>query len=99
MVRNLKEVDVTPATSTSQEEEVPRQANFIDENLDINMEELHEPMEVIHEPMKIVPGDHKYCFSNNSTPCYAFQDKSNLVESTCFKNEQINFGKKQLKHR
>ena len=30
--------DITPTTSTSQEEEVLLQANFIDENLDINME-------------------------------------------------------------
>ena len=33
--------DITPVTSTSQEEEVPLQANFIDENLDVNLEELH----------------------------------------------------------
>ena len=33
--------DITPVTSTSQEEEVPLQANFIDENLDVNLEKLH----------------------------------------------------------
>ena len=37
------------ATSISQEENLPLQANFIDKNLDINMTELNEPMEVIHE--------------------------------------------------
>ena len=62
---------ITPATSTSQEEKVPLQANFIDENLDINMEKPNEEMEVIHEPMKMIPGDHIYCLLNNSIPCYA----------------------------
>ena len=38
--KNLREGDITPATSTSQEEKVPLQANFIDGNLDINMKEL-----------------------------------------------------------
>ena len=33
--------DITSVTSTSQEEEVPLQANFIDENLDVNLEKLH----------------------------------------------------------
>ena len=32
------------ATSISQEENVPLQANFIDKNLDINMKELNEPI-------------------------------------------------------
>ena len=44
--KNVREGHITPATSTSQEEEVPLQANFIDQNLDINMEELDKPMEV-----------------------------------------------------
>ena len=57
--------DITPATSTSQEQEVLLQANFIDENL----EELNKPMEVIHEPMKTIPGGHTYCLPTNSTPC------------------------------
>ena len=70
--KKLGEGDITPATSTSQEEEVPLQANAIDEELDINIEELNEPMEVIHEPMKIIPGDHTYCLPNNYTPCYAW---------------------------
>ena len=37
---------ITPATSISQEEEeeLPLQGNFIDKNLDINLEELNEPM-------------------------------------------------------
>ena len=77
----MREVDITPATITSQEDEEALQANFIDEHLDINMEELHESLEVIHEPMKIIPGDHTYCLPNNSTPCYACQDKSNLVKA------------------
>ena len=58
--------------------EVSLQANSIDESLDINIEELNETMEVIHELIKIIPGDHTYYLSNNSTPCYACQDKSNL---------------------
>ena len=58
--KNVRKGDITPATSTSQEEEVPLQVNFIDENLGINMEELNELMEVIHEPMKIIPGDHTH---------------------------------------
>ena len=44
--KNVRQGDTTPSTSTSQEEEVPLQANFIDKNLDINMEKLNEPMEV-----------------------------------------------------
>ena len=47
----MRDDDITPATSTSQEEDVPVQANFIDKNLDVNMEELNEPMEIIHEQM------------------------------------------------
>ena len=77
----MREGDITRATSTSQEEEVPQQGNFIDENLDINMEELNESMEVIHETMKIIPGDHTYCLPNNYSPCYACKDKSSLVKA------------------
>ena len=66
--KKVSESGITHATS--QEEEVPLLANFIDENLDINMEELNQPMEVIHEPMKVIPGDHTYCLPNNYTPCY-----------------------------
>ena len=29
--------------------------------------------------MKIIPRDHTYYLPNNSSPCYACQDKSNLV--------------------
>ena len=47
----MRDGDITPATSTSQEVDVPVQANFIDKNLDVNMEELNEPMEIIHEQM------------------------------------------------
>ena len=52
--RNVREGDIAPATSTSQEEEVLLQSNFVDENLDINMEKLGEPMGVIGEPMTII---------------------------------------------
>ena len=90
---------ITPVTSTSQEEEVPLQASFIDENLDINMEELNKPMKVILEPMKVIPGGHLYCFPNNSTSCYACQDKSNLVKALVSKINKSTFESKQLKHR
>ena len=53
------------------------------------MEELNEPMKVIHEPMKIIPRDHKYCLPNNYTPCYACQDKSNLVEALLSKINKL----------
>ena len=97
--KKLRESEIIPVTSTSQEEEVPLQANFIDENLDVNMEELNEPMEVIHEPVKIIPGDHTYCLTNNSTPYYASQDKSNLVKALVSKINKLTFENKQLKHR
>ena len=64
--KKKREGDITRATSTSQEEEVPLKAKFIDENLDINMEEFNEPTEVIHESMKIVPGDHTYCLPSKN---------------------------------
>ena len=95
----MREGDITPATSTSQEKEVPLQTNFIDENLDINMEELNEPMEVIHEPMKIIPGDYTCCLPNNSTPCYAYQNKSNLVKALVSKINKLTLENKQLKYR
>ena len=76
--KNVREGDIIPATLTSQEEEVPLQANCVDEYLDVNMEELNEPMEFIYETMKIIPGDHPYCLQNNSTPCYVCQHKSNI---------------------
>ena len=97
--KKMRESEIIPVTSTSQEEEVPLQANFIDENLDVNMEELNEPMEVIHEPVKIIPGDHTYCLTNNSTPYYASQDKSNLVKALVSKINKLTFENKQLKHR
>ena len=84
---NVRDGDITPATSTSHEEEVPLQANFIDETLDINIEELNEPMEIIYEPMKIILGDHTYCLPNNSTPYYVCQDKSNLVKALSQRDE------------
>ena len=95
----MREGDVAPATSTSQEEEVPLQANFIYENLDINMEERNEPMEFIHEPMKIIPGDHTYCLPNNYTPCCACQEKSNLVKALTSKISKLTLENKQLKYR
>ena len=90
--KNLREGDITPATSTSQEEKVPLQANFIDGNLDINMKEINEPKEVI-------PGDHTYCLPNNHTLCYACQDKSNLVKALASKINKLNLKNRQLKHR
>ena len=79
--KNVREGDFTPANSTSQEDEVLLQANFIDENLDINVEELNEPIEVIHKPMKIISEDHTYWLPNNSDPFYACQNKSNFVKA------------------
>ena len=101
MEKNLREGSVTPATSTSQEEGVHLQANLVHGNLNINVEELNEPMEVIYEPMKIIPGDHTYCLPNNSPPCYACQDKSNLVKALVFfsKISKLTLENKQLKHR
>ena len=95
----MRDGDITPATSTSQEEDVPVQANFIDKNLDINMEELNEPMEIIHEQMKIIPGDHTYCLPNNSTPCYLCQGKSNFVKVHVLKINTLTLENKQSKHR
>ena len=61
------------------------------------MEELNEPMEGIHEPMKIIPGDHTYCLTNNSSPCYACPDKSNIVKTLVSKiNKLPNFGKQTV---
>ena len=96
--KNAREGDITPATSTSQEEEVFQQANFIDENLDINMEKLNEGMEVIDEPMKIISGDHTYCLPNNATPRCACQDKSNLLKVLASKVNKLTLENKQLKH-
>ena len=96
--KNVREVGIKPATSTSQEEEVSQQAHFIDENLDINMVERNEPMEVIHEPVKIVPRDHSYCLPNNSSPCYDCQDKCNLVKAL-EKLNKLTLENKQLKHK
>ena len=62
--------------SISQKEEVHLLAYFIDENLDISVEGLNEQ----HESIKSISGDHTYCLSNNSTPCYACQDKPNHVK-------------------
>ena len=60
MEKNVREGDITAATSHSQEEEVAMQANAIDENLDNNMEELNAPMKIIHESIKIIPLGHAY---------------------------------------
>ena len=40
--KKLKEGDIIPATSISQEENIPLQASFIDEILDINMEDRNK---------------------------------------------------------
>ena len=63
------------------------------------MEELNESMEVIYEPIKIIPGDNTYCLSNNSTPCYACQDKSNFVKALVSKTNKLNLENKQLQYR
>ena len=63
------------------------------------MEELNESMEVIREPMKIIPGDHTYCLPNNSTPCYACQDRSNLVKALVSKINKLPLENKRLKYR
>ena len=56
-------------------------------------------MEVIHEPMKIILGDHTYCLPNNSTPCYACQEKSNLEKALVSKINKLNLENKQLKYK
>ena len=56
-------------------------------------------MKIIHEPMEIIPGDHTYCLSNNSTPCYACQVKSNLVKALVSKIDKLTLQNKQFKHR
>ena len=91
----MREGDITPATF--QKEEVPLQANCIDENLDINMEELNEPIEVIYETIKIILGDHTYYLQNNST-CYFCQDKSNLLKLLFSKVNKLTLENNQLKH-
>ena len=40
--KKLKEGDIIPATSISQEENIPLRASFIDEILDINMEDRNK---------------------------------------------------------
>ena len=95
----MKEDDIAPATTNSQEEEVPLQANFTDRNLCINMEERNETLEAIHEQMKIILGDRTYCLPNNYTPCYACHDKSNLLQALVSKINKLTSEKKQLKHR
>ena len=92
----MREGDITPATF--QKDEVPLQANCIDENLDINMEELNEPIEVIYETIKIILGDHTYYLQNNSSPCYVCQDKSNLLKVLFSKLNKLTLENKQLKH-
>ena len=56
-------------------------------------------MEVIHEPMKIIPDDHTHFLPNNSSPCQAFQDKSNFVKVPVSKINKLILENKQLKHR
>ena len=43
--------------------------------------------------------DHTYCLPNNSTLCYACQNKSNLVKTFFFKINKLTLENKQLKHR
>ena len=63
------------------------------------MEELNEPIKVDHEPMKTTPGGHAYCMPNSSTPCYACQDKCNLVKAIFSKINKLFLEKKQMKPR
>ena len=79
--KKVREGDITPVPWTSREEEVTLQANFLDQNLDINMEGLDEPIDVIHEPIKIISGDRTYYLLYNFTPCHACHGKSNLVKA------------------
>ena len=58
--KKMTKVLITPLTSNFQEEEVILQADFVDNSLDINIKELHEPKKVIYEPVKIIPGYHTY---------------------------------------
>ena len=55
-------------------------------------------MELIHEPVKTVPGDHTYCLPNTSTPCYACQDKADLVKALVSKISKLTLKNKELKH-
>ena len=64
----MREGEIKSAFLFSQEEQLPLQASFMDEGLEINMEELNEPMKVIHEAKKIIRGDHTmsvFFFGNN----------------------------------
>ena len=63
------------------------------------MDELNEPIDAIHETVKMIPGDHSYCLPNITTPCYACQDKSNLVKALVSKISKLTLENKQLKHR
>ena len=45
------------------------------------MEEFTEPMEINYRAMNFILGDHKCCLLNDSTSCYACQDKYNLVKA------------------
>ena len=94
--KKVREDYITLATSTSQEEEVPLQANFTDEKH--WHEATYESMEVIHETMKLsLETTHTTC--QISTPCYTCQDKCNLVKSLVLKINKLPLKNKQLKHR
>ena len=51
--KKLKEGDIIPATSISQEENIPLQASFIDEILDINMEDRNKQCSLFMNQWKL----------------------------------------------
>ena len=96
--KKVTEGDITLATSTSQKEEVPLQANFIDENLNINMKQLMNQWKLFMNQWKLyLETTDATC--QISTPCYACQDKSNLVKALVLKINKLTLENKQLKHR
>ena len=96
--KKMTKVLITPLTSNFQEEEVILQADFVDNSLDINIKELHEPKKVIYEPVKIIPGYYTYWLSNNSIPSCVCQDKSNIAKAIVAKINRLTLKNKQLKH-
>ena len=56
-------------------------------------------MEELNESIEVIPGDYTYCLPNNSTPCYACQDKSNLVKALASKINKLTLENEQLKYR
>ena len=94
--KKVREIDIT---STSQEEEGPPQANFIDENLDINMEELNESMDVIHEPIKLYLETTHTAYQIILLLVMLVRTIVNLVKFLVSKINKLTLESKQLKHR